>query len=97
MNNTTIDSSLVMDELHVLLDGTPVKVPAGRRSVDAIHSFLETIALERHRVLWSFNVEQSAQPAESWESERTPIRVIGLTFDLEDVPLRMVLDRKSVV
>jgi hypothetical protein len=90
MNNTTIDSSRVMDNLHVLLDGTPVKVPSGRRSVDAIHTLLEAIALERHRVLWSFNVEPAAQPSEAWESERTPLRVIGLTFDLEDVPLRMV-------
>jgi hypothetical protein len=90
MLNTIIDSSFDtsfdLRNPEILLDGAPIESPRGSHSVGAIRSHLETIALEHHRVLWSFNVEgPPTMPAES-----STCRVEGLTMDLDDVPLRLI-------
>jgi len=42
-----------------MLDGLPVGLPSGHRSVNAIRCHLETLALERHRILYSLSVDGS--------------------------------------
>src|ERR1700694_261750 len=44
-------------ELEVMLDGKPVVLPAQRRSLAAIRSYLETLALEQQRILFSLRVD----------------------------------------
>ncbi len=84
--NSSVDSSSDLKNPQILLDGSPIELPRGRHSVGAIRSHLETIALENHRVLWSFNVEEpTGRIAESFN-----YRVEGLTMDIDDVPLRLI-------
>jgi hypothetical protein len=91
MLNPTIESSQVLEDLQVLLDGSPVEIPAGRCSLGAIRSHLETLALEKHRVLWSFNVAGAAtRTADSSHHREPSCRVEGQTFELDDVPIRIV-------
>jgi hypothetical protein len=45
------------DEIEVILDGLPVGLPSGHRSLNAIRCHLETLALESHRILYSLSVD----------------------------------------
>lgn len=47
-------------EIQVILDGEPVKVPAGRHSLNSIRSLLETRALEKQHVLSALSVDGQA-------------------------------------
>jgi hypothetical protein len=44
-------------EIEIILDGLPVDSPSERHSLNAIRSYLETISLEKQRVLCSLNVD----------------------------------------
>jgi hypothetical protein len=44
-------------EIEITLDGLPVRLPSGRRSLNAIRCYLETLALEKQRVLCSLSVD----------------------------------------
>ena len=44
-------------EIKTTLDGLPVKLPSGRRSLNGIRCYLETLALEKQRILCSFSVD----------------------------------------
>lgn len=78
-------------ELNILLDGAPVRLPPGRRSLSGIRSYLETLALEQKRVLCSFSIDgipaTVSRPLQNATAFR---RVEGKTFDLEDVPLQLI-------
>jgi hypothetical protein len=45
------------DEIEVILDGLPVGLPGGHRSLGAIRCHLEALALERQRILYSLSVD----------------------------------------
>jgi hypothetical protein len=45
------------DEVEVILDGSPVGLPGGHRSLVAIRCHLEALALERQRILYSLSVD----------------------------------------
>lgn len=45
------------DGIQVILDGSPVELPSGRRSLGAIRCHLEVLALERQRVLYSLSID----------------------------------------
>jgi hypothetical protein len=45
------------DEIAIWLDGLPVELPAGRASLNSIRCYLETVALEKQRVLCAFNID----------------------------------------
>ena len=79
------DSSFPEGRLEVMLDGQPVGLPPQRRSLPAIRSYLETLALEQHRILWSFSVD--GDPA---VSAGTFLRVAGQTIGLAQMPLQLV-------
>lgn len=77
--------------LEVLLDGQPVKLPPERSCLSAIRTYLETLALEKDRILCTFHVD--GQPVKSARPDRETItftRVEGLTVGLTDIPLRML-------
>jgi hypothetical protein len=78
---------------QVLLDGRPVRLPAERRSLSAIRTYLETLALENQRVLCTLSVD--GRPAKNTPLSTDPekfsfSRVEGQSIDLSDMPLRML-------
>lgn len=79
--------------LEVLLDGHPIKLPAERRSLSAIRTYLETLALESERILCAFSVdgrpEKSAHSHDSREKSSFS-RIEGTTVGLTEIPLRML-------
>ena len=90
MLSDILDSSSVREDIQVLLDGSPVELPDERRSLSAIRSYLETLALERQRVLYSFSVDGA--PVSS-RANLAPIgfsRVEAETFDLDEMPVRII-------
>jgi hypothetical protein len=79
--------------LEVLLDGHPIKLPAERRTLSAIRTYLETIALESERMLCAFSVD--GRPEKMSRSclnlEKTAFsRVEGTTMGLTEIPQRML-------
>lgn len=76
--------------VRVVLDGQPVSLPAERRSINAIRCYLETLALERQRVLFTFTVDgAAAKPCP--DPERTSfVQVEGTSVDLIEMPLRLI-------
>jgi hypothetical protein len=57
MRNHSFDARETRDEVEITLDGLPVGLPSGCRSLNAIRCRLETLALERQRILCSLNVD----------------------------------------
>ncbi|HLH52389.1 MAG TPA: hypothetical protein VKY92_02045 [Verrucomicrobiae bacterium] len=78
-------------DLKVLLDGKPVDLPAQRRSLAAIRAYLEVLALDQQRILFSFRVDGSrvnlgaALPTQSRFK-----RIEAETLDLTQVPLQLI-------
>jgi hypothetical protein len=87
----TIDPSCVREDVQILLDGSPVKLPPGRRSLNGIQSYLETLALEQQRVLCQLSIDglpaSLSRPA---VNNRNFARVEAQTFHLDDMPLQLV-------
>ena len=48
------------DDLSIWLDGLPVELPRGRSSLNSIRCYLETVALEKQRVLTVFHIDGCA-------------------------------------
>ena len=57
MHKNSFDTPDTRDEVEITLDGLPVGLPYGPRSLNAIRCHLETLALERHRILYSLSVD----------------------------------------
>ena len=91
MPSDTIAAPTVRGDIRILLDGSPVTLPSDRRSLGGIRSYLETLALEQQRVLYSFDVD--GVPANLGWQQRTPTsfaQVEGRTLDLDDLPLQFI-------
>ncbi len=74
-----------------MLDGQPVGLPPQRRSLTAIRSYLETLALEQQRILWSFSVDgDAAGSTGQWPASGQFLRVTGQTIGLAQMPLQLV-------
>ena len=87
----TIDPSYVREDVEILLDGSPVKLPPGRRSLNGIQSYLETLALEQQRVLCHLSIDGfPASLSSPSANARNFARVEAHTFELEDMPLQLV-------
>jgi len=79
------------DTLEVLLDDHPIALPAERRSLSAIRTYLETLALENDRVLCAFSVDgQPARFSPVPPAKTAFTRVEGRTMGLTEMPLRMM-------
>lgn len=77
--------------MEVLLDGQVVRLPAERRSLSAIRTYLETLALENERILCTFSVDGRPANIPQTHPERFAFyRIEGQTMGLTDMPLRML-------
>ena len=82
--------------VDVRLDGQRVHLPAERKSLNSIRSYLETLALERQRILCAFTVD--GKPAGNSVPEprgSAVVRVEGETIDLGDIPLQVIETAKQ--
>jgi hypothetical protein len=77
--------------VEVKLDGLPVEIPTERRSVSAICSYLESLALQHQRVLCSLNVDGESVSLTQPKNIFHPFsRVEAVTMTLHDVPLQLI-------
>jgi hypothetical protein len=91
MLSDTLQSSSVREDLQVLLDGCPVDLPYGHRSLSAIRSYLESLALQQQRVLYSFSVDGApALPRQDACPRSAFFRVEAQTLDLDEMPVRLL-------
>ena len=75
-------------ELVVTLDGLPISLPANRRSLTAIRSWLETEAMEHQRVLCTFCVDGQSVQLPSTAANFT--RVDAESVSLDEIPLQLL-------
>lgn len=90
MFDDTKDGFLGRGEIQILLDGAPVILPPGDRSLSGVRSYLEALSLERQRVLSCFIVDGIPVPPGATPPNHPYSRVEGETFDLDAMPLEMV-------
>ena len=57
MCNQSYDVSVSREKIQITLDGLPVNPPSEYRSLPAIRCYLETLALEKQRILCSLSVD----------------------------------------
>lgn len=77
--------------VEVTLDGRNVPLPAERRTVNAIRCYLETLAMEQQRILFSFRVD--GEPASLNSGPVQPgsfTRIEAGTVDLKDMPVHLL-------
>lgn len=77
MRENAFDASGTGDEIEIILDGLPVELPSGHRSLGAIRCHLETLALERQRILYSLSID--GQPV----NLALPLRGQGIFYRVE--------------
>jgi hypothetical protein len=78
-------------DLQVLLDGLPVILPAQKRSLAAIRSYLELLALEQQRILFSFRVDGARINLSAMLPTQSRFaKVEAETLDLTQVPLQLI-------
>lgn len=83
--------SLPVRIVEVKLDGVVIEVPVERRSFAAIRSYLESLALQQHRILCALTVDgQPMNLIEPWKSSRPFSCVEGETMGLNEVPAQLV-------
>jgi hypothetical protein len=91
MRDHSFDAPETGDEVEITLDGLPVGLPSGHRSLNAIRCLLETLALERQRILCSLNVDgQPVTLALPWLEQMAFGRVEAGTVALEETPLLLL-------
>jgi len=91
MGNYSHDASELYREVEITLDGMPVELPAGHRSLSAIRCYLETLALEKQRILGSLSVDGE------WVNLALPLvrtgtfrRVEAVTADLKETSVLLL-------
>jgi hypothetical protein len=57
MWQNSFDPLEICDGIEIILDGSPVGLPSGHRSLGAIRCHLEALALEQQRILYSLSVD----------------------------------------
>jgi hypothetical protein len=81
----------VSGDLETTLDGTPIAVPPERRTLSAIRSYLESLALQQQRILCWLSVDGEpiglCQPGIVLTSFT---RVDGETMSLNEVPVQLI-------
>lgn len=76
---------------EVLLDGVPLTPPPERHSLAALRSYLETLALEQQRILYSFRVDgKPLSLVEPLLTQKPFLRVEGRSLDPAQMPLQLV-------
>src|ERR1043166_1191728 len=91
MRADTFEASSIRRQVEVRLDGWRIRVPTERRSLVAIRSYLETLALEHQRIVCAFSVDGEpvslAQPLTNRKMFR---RVDAQTIILDQIPLKIL-------
>jgi hypothetical protein len=78
-------------EVELMLDGLPVELPSGHRSLNAISCYLEMLALEKQRVLHSLSVDgQPVNPALPPANPENFCRVEAETVALKDTSVLLL-------
>ncbi len=91
MRNHSFDAPETRDEVEITLDGLPVGPPSGSRSLNAIRCRLETLALERQRILCSMSVDgQPLNLALPLPDQEIRHRVEAETVALEETALLLL-------
>ena len=91
MHTHTPDPASNPCAIEVLLDGRPVRLPTGGRSLNGIRSYLESLALQHHRILYSLKVDGVAADlrASNWRLGSFG-RVEAHTLHPQELPLHLV-------
>ena len=75
-------------EIETVLDGLPVKLPSGRRSLNGIRCYLETLALEKQRILCSLSVDgESVNLSLPFIPQKTFSRIEAGTIALKETSI----------
>jgi hypothetical protein len=91
MGNNSHDASQLCREVEIKLDGLPVALPSGHRSLNAIRCYLEALALERQRVLCSLSVDgESVNLALPLIRAGTFCRIEAGTADLKETSVLLL-------
>jgi hypothetical protein len=78
-------------EVEVKLDGILIEVPSERRSLTAIRSYLESLALQQQRILCALCVDDRPVSLSQCALPKTPFtRVEGESIGLGDVPVQLL-------
>jgi hypothetical protein len=87
MHNHSFDAPEARDEVEITLDGLPVGLPSGYRSLNALRCRLETLALERQRILYTLNVDGQPVNLDLPLLDQHFCRVKAGTVALEETPV----------
>ena len=89
--SNTLDCSSVRADVQVLLDDQPIALPKGSRSLPAIRSYVETLALQQQRVLYAFSIDgvPAASEAADW-NQTSFCRIAAKSFSLEEMPVWLI-------
>jgi hypothetical protein len=91
MNNANAGFGQKAETVVVTLDNATVELPAGRSSLNAIHAYLETLALAEQRVLSVFAVNGTpVNPSLPLAHLGTVRRIGAETIPLENLPLLLL-------
>jgi len=91
MWQNSFDLPETREGIEIILDGSPVGLPGGHRSLGAIRCHLEALALERQRVLYSLSVDgQPISLALPLCEQETFCRVEAGTVALEETSLLLL-------
>jgi hypothetical protein len=78
-------------ESQVLLDGQPLEIPANRRSLAAIRSYLAILAMEQQRILRSLTVDgEPANLTQPLTNHSNFTCIEAETLDLAQLPLQLI-------
>lgn len=85
------ESGSVPHTIDVTLDGQAIEIPSERRSLSAVRAYLDSIALQKQRVLCTLVVDGEAANLTQPESSARPFaRVEAATMCLNEVPIQLV-------
>jgi hypothetical protein len=78
-------------DVEVKLDGLTVEIPPERRSITAIRSYLESLALQQQRILCALNVDgEPVNLTQPRHTLKTFAHVEGETMGLNEVPVQLI-------
>jgi hypothetical protein len=87
MNHINLESVASTGEILVTLDCESITLPKGRHTLNAIRSYLETVALSHQRILGAMLVDGCELDISQCLDDRSFFRVDASTVPLQELPL----------